>query len=83
MLQYSICPTDGSVCPVGIALPTRHIRGSFVRLEDAEDHACPGVVQVAEWIRNFTDMSAGNCTFKFRWRGELKYYCTASHLWTY
>ena len=42
-----------------------------MRLEDAEDHACPGVVQVAEWIRNFTDMSAGNCTFKFQWRGEI------------
>ena len=44
-----------------------------MKLEDAEDHACPGVVQVAEWIRNFTDMSAGNCTFKFRWKGEI--YC--------
>jgi hypothetical protein len=66
---------DGWVCPVGLVLPT-NIRGSFVRLEDAEKHDCPRVVQVAEWIRNFT---GHNCTFKFQWKGSDGSAPTASY----
>ena len=68
-----ISSTDGSICPVGLVLPTRNVRESFVRLEHADNHTCPRVVQVAEWIRNFTDTSASNCTFKFQWKGKCKY----------
>ena len=60
---------DGWECPVGLVLPTRSVRESFVRLEDADNHTCPRVVQVAQWIRVFTVHN--NCSFKFRWKGEL------------
>ncbi|CAI8034525.1 hypothetical protein GBAR_LOCUS19428 [Geodia barretti] len=38
-------------------------------MKNTETHTCPTVHILGEWIRNFTDPSALNCTFDFQWRG--------------
>ena len=68
--QLSVChPLGGHVCPVAIVLPTGSARERFVKLSDTDTHPCPGVVQLGEWIRTFTD-AAANCSFEFKWKGS-------------
>lgn len=57
------------MCPVGIVLPTGSARERFIKLTDTYKHPCPRVVQLGEWIRNFTD-AAANCSFEFQWKGN-------------
>ena len=65
---YTLYP-GGYLCPVGLVLPISSEGERFVRLDDINDHSCPRVVQLGEWIRNFSDFSA-NCSFDFRWKGK-------------
>ena len=74
--MYVCIYAGGWICPVALAVPGAQTgRERIVPMKNTETHTCPTVHILGEWIRNFTDPSALNCTFDFQWRGVLvKYY---------